>query len=195
VSRKTHNPRPLSPRAKLYIAEYLRSLNGAKAAVAAGYSKAAAVDISKQLQNNPLVREAVNQGIAEREQEIRDKAVKAMEHCFCQATADIGDLCRENGEYLPVHEMPRRVRRAIQSIEFETRYERIGDATERYTVTKVRLHDKRASQELLVKYAGKLKERLEIDATMNYAEMVLAAQRKREEDGKQESTTEEPAKP
>jgi phage terminase small subunit len=181
VSRRTHNPRPLSPRAKLYIAEYLRSLNGAKAAVAAGYSKAAAVDISKQLQNNPLVREAVNQGIAEREQEIRDKAVKALEHAYCQATADVRDMFDEEGKFLDVHKMPRRIRWAIASIEVEEIFAGRGEERSQVGVLrKVKIHDKRASQELIVKFAGKLKDRMEVDMP-GLEKAVLEAERLRRE--------------
>lgn len=180
----------LNDKQRVYVAEYLRKLNGTAAAEAAGFSKKSAADRSKDLQRNPKVREAIEQGLAEREQECKDKAVEAMEHAYCLATVDIGDLYDADGNLLPLHQMPKAARVAIASIEveFETKIQSSRDEQGRIVETffrvpksaKIRLYDKRASAELLMKYAGKLKERLELDATQSYADMVLAAQRKRE---------------
>jgi phage terminase small subunit len=180
----------LNDKQRVYVAEYLRKLNGTAAAEAAGFSKKSAEDRSKDLQRNPKVRAAIEHGLAEREQECKDKAVEAMEHAYCLATVDIGDLYDAEGNLLPLHQMPKAARVAIASIEveFETKIQSSrneqGQIVETFfrvpKAAKIRLHDKRASAELLMKYAGKLKERVELDATQSYADMVLAAQRKRE---------------
>jgi phage terminase small subunit len=164
----------LNYRRQVYVKAYLQHMQGKRAAVEAGYAKGSAEDASKLLQRDPLVREAITAGLAAREQEIKDTVARAMEHTYCQATADIAGLFDESGNLLPVRDIPRKLRRAIASVEVETR----GANT---TVTKVKLHDKRASQELLVRFAGKLKDRIELDATKSFEQVVLEAERLRRE--------------
>src|SRR4051812_16507162 len=178
----TGTPRALNAKQQLYVSLYLETLNGTLAAEGAGYSKHSASDRSKDLQRYTRVREAIDKGLAEKERELKDKVVRTMEHAYCQATADIAELFDEDGAPLPLSKMPRDVRRAIHSIEveFDEVAKEDGAVARVPRVAKIKLHDKRASQELFAKYAGKLKDRVELDATESYADMVLAAQRKRE---------------
>lgn len=170
-----------TPQQKLYIKAYLETLDGKLSAELAGYSKKSAVDISKGLQRKPAVRAAIEKGLEEKEREVKDRAGRAMEHTYAQATADIGGLFDANDKMIPVRKLPRKLRRAISSVEIETRWEGRGEDAAAYTVTKVKLHDKRASQELFAKYAGKLRERLEVDATKSFEQVVLEAARMRRE--------------
>jgi phage terminase small subunit len=159
VSKK--NPKTLTHRQQLYVAAYLECLEGKLAAEIAGYSKKSACDISKQLQRHPVVRGAIDRGLDQRERELKDKAVKTMEHAYAQATADISELFDEDGAPLPLSKMPREMRRAIHSVEVEFEWSE-GKRIPR--LAKIKLHDKRASQELFAKYAGKLKERVELES-------------------------------
>jgi phage terminase small subunit len=176
VSRKWTTKRPkakLTHKQQLYVAAYLECLEGKLAAEMAGYSKTSANDISKSLQRHPVIRGAIDKALDERERELKDKAVRTMEHAYAQATADIAELFDEEGAPLPLSKMPREVRRAIHSIEVEFEnviVKQMQDGKEVETVkriprlAKVKLHDKRASQELFVKYSGKLKDRVEFEA-------------------------------
>jgi phage terminase small subunit len=184
LSRKhiTKHPKAkLTHKQQLYVAAYLECLEGKLAAEIAGYSKRSASDISKSLQRHPVVRGAIDKGLDERERELKDKAVKTMEHAYAQATADIAELFDEDGAPLPLSKMPREVRRAIHSIEVEFEnviVKQMQDGKEVETVkriprlAKVKLHDKRASQELFAKYAGRLKERIEVDGAMTLEQLV-----------------------
>lgn len=165
--KQSKHPRPrLNARQQLYVTAYLECLQGNLAAELAGYSKKSADDQSKQLQRHAVVRAAIDRGIEEKEREIKDRCVRAMEHSYCQATVDIGDLFDEEGNLLPMAKMPREARRAIASVEveFEDVAKEDGTVARRPKLAKLKLHDKRASQELFAKYAGKLKERVELES-------------------------------
>lgn len=172
--------RKLSDRQKRYVDHYLACLVGKTAAERAGYSKRSAEVISYALQRQPVVRAAIEAGLAEREVALKDMAIDAMAHTYSQATTNLTDLLDDEGAMLPLSKISEKAKRAIQSIEVETRWDGRGEDAVSYKVTKVKIHDKRASQELFAKYSGKLKDRVEHDATQSYADMVLAAQRKRE---------------
>lgn len=171
MSGTSANPEPMNDRMVLYVIHYLAFLDGTKAAEKAGYKNPG--EMSKQLQRHPLVRAAIVEGLQEREQEIKDQAIKALEHTMAQATADIRDLFDAEGRLLQPRKMPKRTRRAIHSFEVVTR-------DDECTVTKVKLHDKRASQELILKFAGKLREQIDMKVS-SLEEAVLEAERIRRE--------------
>lgn len=180
MSRKTNGTKNkhlvLTHRQRLYVAAYLECLEGKLAAEIAGYSKKSACDISKQLQRHPVVRGAIDKGLDERERELKDKAIRTMEHAYAQATADISELFDEDGAPLPLSKMPREVRRAIHSVEVEFEW---SEGKRIPKLAKIKLHDKRASQELFAKYAGKLKERVEVGAPGSFEQAVLEAEQLR----------------
>lgn len=175
----------LNAKQLLYVSLYLDTLDGTLSAQLAGYSKKSAADRSKDLQRNPKVREAIDKGLLEKERTLKDKCLRTMEHAYAQATADIGELFDDEGNPLPLSKMPRDARRAIQAIEveFEEVTDEDGSVRRVPRLARIKLHDKRASQELFAKFADKLKDKVQLDATQSYADMVLAAQRKREGDG------------
>jgi len=166
VSRhRGRHHKEMNTRQALYATAYIETLNGKLAAVKAGYSEKSAVDISKRLQTHPLVRAAIDKGLEQRERELKDKTILVMEHTVCQATVDIGDLFDKEGSPLQMWEMPEHARLAISSVEIE--YENVvsedGNTVHRVAkAARFKLHDKRASQELFVKYAGKLVDKMDV---------------------------------
>jgi phage terminase small subunit len=164
-----HSKRALTRRQQLYILAYLECLEGKLAAELAGYSKKSANDISKQLQRHPVVRGAIDKGLDERERELKDRAIKTMEHAYAQATTEITDLFDDDGAPLPISKMPREARRAIASVEVEYEW---CEGKRIPKLAKIKLHDKRASQELFAKYAGKLKDRIEVEGALTLDELV-----------------------
>lgn len=173
----------LNAKQLLYVSLYLDTLDGTLSAQLAGYSKKSAADRSKDLQRNPKVREAIDKGLLEKERTLKDKCLRTMEHAYAQATADIGELFDDEGNPLPLSKMPRDARRAIQAIEveFEEVTDEDGSVRRVPKLARIKLHDKRASQELFAKFADKLKERMELDATKSFEQVVLEAARLRRE--------------
>jgi phage terminase small subunit len=175
----------LNDKQRIYVAAYLETLNGTAAAEIAGFSKKSAEDRSKDLQRNPKVRAAIEQGLEELEREWKDKALKVIQHAYCLATVDIADFYDEDGYPLPLHKIPRDARRAIASVEVEVGEQTVtllenGKYIEKVErgprLAKFRLHDKRAAAELFLRYAGKLKDRVELEAP-KLEELVMQADR------------------
>lgn len=142
-----------------------------------------------RLLRKPGVRELVDKELAEKELLLKQKALRVAEETFALATVDIGDAFGAEGELLPVGSgflakdgkplrMPAAVRRSIASIEVETRQEGRGEDAETYVVTKLKLHDKRAAQELFLKYSGKLKDKVEVEASEQTLEAIVLSAEK-----------------
>jgi phage terminase small subunit len=165
---------PLTAKRQRFVEEFLRDLNATEAAVRAGYGKndrASARRYASEIRKIPAVRAAIDAGLAERERQLKEHSVRVAEETYTQAVADIGDAFDEDGQLKAVHLMPPEVRRAIASIEVEKR----NNGEDVYYVTKIKLHDKRASQELFQKYAGKLKDKVEIEAGSSLEQLIDAA--------------------
>jgi phage terminase small subunit len=157
-------------RKRLYSMYYLGSanLNGTLAAEMAGCAAKSARTASQENQANPFVRALIDKGLEERERELKDRAIEALEHTIGQAVADMGDLFDEDGNPLPLGKMPKGARRAIQSIdvEWETITENDGTVKRRPRLAHIKLCDQRSSQELLYRYAGKLEELITVDGAL-----------------------------
>lgn len=163
----------LTAKQAVFVAEYLVDFNATAAATRAGYSAKTAMQQGSRLLKVPKIHDAVKAALADREAEIKLRAARVAEETYGQAVVDLGDAVDADGKLLPLGSglkdaagkelrMPASVRRAIASVEIETRTEGRGEDAESYTVTKIKLHDKRASQELFLKYAGKLSDKVEL---------------------------------
>jgi hypothetical protein len=172
-----------SPRVLAFVHEYVwgaHAGNGARSLVAAGLAKGdvrKARRYSYELLRKPAVKALVEAETAEKETQLKQKAARAAEETFLLATADIRQLFDADDKLLAVRKMPAQIRRAIASIEVEKRVDGRGEDAEVYYVTKVKLHDKRAAQELFLKYAGKLKDKIEVEAGATLEQLVLQADR------------------
>lgn len=126
----------LTARQRLFITEYLADpTNAGAAARRAGYSAATADQAASRLLATPTIWNRIQ---AERERIMRMRSVSFSR--IVQELADVGfvdidEAFNEDGELLPLHDMPARLRRAISSIEVES--------TDRGSVmTKIRLNNK-----------------------------------------------------
>jgi hypothetical protein len=169
--------RTLNARQRLFVRELVWSdppVSQAEAARRAGFKDKESAHAGYQLLRRAQVRAEYEKQLAEREELVKLRALRVAEETERLATVDIGDAFDAKGGLLPIGSgflgpdgkplrMPEQVRRAIASIEVETRYEGRGEEAEAYTVTKVKLHDKRAAQELFLKFSGKLKDKVEHD--------------------------------
>lgn len=160
------------PRVQRFIHEYVWGKHAGhvtKCAVAAGFGQGKIVELHQQsaanygyqLLRRPDIKAAVAKENAEKRTLLRDKSVRIIEDTYRQATVDVADLFDENGNLLDVQAIPEDARRAIASIEVERRTEGRGDDAEVYYIHKIKLHDKRASQELFLKWAQELNDKVE----------------------------------
>ncbi|HTS16281.1 MAG TPA: terminase small subunit [Verrucomicrobiae bacterium] len=109
--------KPPKRRAQLFVSEYLKDLNGAQAAIRAGYSPATAmVTASKLLANvsiSTAVREAQDQIIKENHVTVS----RIVRELALIAFFDPACLYDDSGRLLAVSEMPLEVRHALSAVE------------------------------------------------------------------------------
>ena|SRR5271166_4912104 len=144
---------PLSPKQKLFVQEYLKDKNGARAARAAGYSKKTARIQADQLLTKPDIARLVSAGLTkqmERAQLTGDMIIAELrKHAF----AKLKDAYDEDGNLLSPHAMPEDVQSALNGI--ESYYEMMGHGDNKETIgqtKKIKLSDKIKALELLGKH-------------------------------------------
>lgn len=170
------------PRVLRFVHEYVwgkHSGNITKSALAAGYGNGKIPELHEesasnygcQLLRRKSVADLVAKETSAKRELFKQKAIRVAEETYRQAVADIGDIFKE-GRLLSTDEMPEDARRSIQSIEVEERTEGQGEDAETYYVHKVKLVDKKASQELFLKWAGDLKDKVELSGTVRLEDLV-----------------------
>lgn len=157
----------------LFIAEYLRTNNATKAAIAAGYSEKTARQQGSRLLSNVDIRAEIQ---TERRAMVAAAKVDAQDvlsRLKNEVEADIADLFDDEGKLLPVWEWPLVWRQGlISGIEVEELWEGRGeDRVQVGMLRKVKISDRLKRIELIGKHVGvqAFKERLEVDTTEDLA--------------------------
>jgi phage terminase small subunit len=158
----------LTTRQRVFIKKLVWSdppITQAEAARQAGYEDKDASHAGYQLLKRPQVKAAYERQLAQREELIKLDALRIAEETKSQALANLSAVLDADGNLAPFKDWPDEVKRSLQKIEVEDLHEGSGEDRRHIGVLrKIWLHDKRASQELFLKWAGKLKDKLELEA-------------------------------
>jgi phage terminase small subunit len=139
----------LTPRQRVFVAEFLVDRNATQAAIRAGYSAATAATQGPRLLQNVGIQTAVERGLRALEERLHVTAERIVQEIARVGLADIRDYMRwgpDGVELRPSEELTADQRAAIQEIT-ETRSK--GTVT-----TRVRLHAKVPALESLGKHLG-----------------------------------------
>lgn len=145
----------LTPKEAKFVDEYMLDLNATGAARRAGYSEKIASVVGFRLLRKDKIQDALTaarQALLKKtgvtpERIIRERARLAF--------ADIGECFDENGNLLPIHEIPEDTRRALSGIEIEDLYAGAGNDRVQIGYTKkVKTWDKNRALEALEKQFG-----------------------------------------
>lgn len=184
----------LSAKGRAFAMEYVwgdYAGNASRCVEIAGFkcaSDGARRNLGYELLRKPAVKALVDAETAERERQLKGRWLAGVERALDVVEADPGDAFDEAGAVLPLQpglndakgeprRMPRHVRRAVASIEVETRQDGHGEDAETYTVTKLKFLPPQQSAEFLARLAGKLKDKVEVEGTLTLEQLVLAADR------------------
>lgn len=141
----------LNARQLRFIDEYLIDMNATQAAIRAGYSKKTAAEQGYDLLRHPQIAPA----IAAKRQELSHKAGITVEAVMNElrriAFSDVRALYHDNGRLKMPHEMDDAAAAALASVET---VEVSGADAPPLNVKKVRLWDKKAALETLLKHLG-----------------------------------------
>jgi phage terminase small subunit len=149
---------PLTKRERLFVAEYLVDLNGAQAAIRAGYAPQNARAQASRLATKANVEAALQAGYKAREartQITADSTVRAIANL---AHSDPGELFDDEGDLIVnIKKLPPHVRACIASVEVVTRNLTSGDGVQE-RVHKIKWWNKPKALELLGRHQGIFRE-------------------------------------
>lgn len=151
----------LSEKQKRFVEEYLIDLNATQASIRAGYSNNYAnTNVSKLLQNT-TIKEAIEKAMAERSRRTGITQDRVLMELAKLAFVNAGDII--DGNDASIKEGASRDDLAcIQSVKVKIMDSDKGTMTER----EVRLHDKKASLELLGKHLGLFNDNLNVNGSL-----------------------------
>jgi phage terminase small subunit len=131
-----------------FVDEYVVDMNGAQAAIRAGYSAKTAKEIAYELLNRSHIAAAVQVKQQELSAKTGVTAQRVIQETARLALSDIAQLFDEAGTPLSPHLLPEDVRRSIASIEIE------HNAIRETKTYKYKFWDKNAALEKLFKHLG-----------------------------------------
>ncbi len=155
----------LTPKQALFVQEYLIDLNATQAAIRAGYSENSAKEIGCQNLIKLNIQEAITKAQLKRQERTEVTQDRVLKELALIAFIDIKDAYNENGELLPIHEMPEDVRRAIGGMDYTTIGDDIGKTS------KVKLLDKKGSLELLGKHMAMFTDKKQISGVLGIQDL------------------------
>lgn len=146
----------LSIRRQLFVAEYLKDLNGAQAALRAGYSPRSAKVQAAQMLAMPEVQAAIQEAQASRVDRVKIDADWVLTRLAEEADADLADLYDGDGLLKPVKDWPTIWRKGlVAGIDVEELFEGRGEDREQIgIVRRVRLSERIKRIELIGKHVG-----------------------------------------
>ncbi len=143
---------PLQPRQRAFVDEYIVDLNGAQAAIRAGYSPATAASIASELLTNPNVAAAVDRAKAERLVRVNISADTVLAEMGALALSNVKHYkISDEGQVELADGAPSNAMAAVQSIKKKTRI--LKDGSREYDV-ELRLWDKPNPLKLMGKHAN-----------------------------------------
>ena len=140
-------PAKRSTRFRRFVNAYVETLNGTKAAIAAGYSEHSAHSTSSRLLKITKIQEMIASRLAESEL----SSARTLREIGRVAYADVGEIFDENGNLLSVKQLPEHVRAAIASVKV-VKKNLVTGAGQVDDVHEVKLWDKVKALEMAAKY-------------------------------------------
>ncbi len=116
----------LTPKQAAFVREYLVDLNGAQAAIRAGYSAKTAREIAAENLAKPRIRVEIDTLLKARAQRTEIEAERVLIELARIAFCDVGQAFDAEGRLKALTDMPEDVRRAISGLEVEEIFEREG---------------------------------------------------------------------
>lgn len=150
--------KPLSSLQQAFILEYLKDLNGARAAIRAGYSPKSAQEQSSRLLSNIKVKAVLQEAIKAREQRVEMTADRVLLELRRLAFFDIRKIFKDDGTLKRVIDLDDDTAAAIMSVEMVE----IGTDGQLSISKKFKASDKKGALELAMRHMGMLNDKLQL---------------------------------
>ena len=159
----------LSPKQCRYVEEYLLDLNAAAASRRAGYE-------SIRVSHNEHVRAAIQAEMDARSVRTHVRLDKVLSELQRLAFFDPKDLFAPDGTMLPIKDMPEAARRAIAGFDVAEVWEGFGeDRQQAGVLKKVKLLDRNAALDKLMRHLGAYQDRLELAGNLTLRDLIPGA--------------------
>ena len=147
----------LNRRQQKFCVEYIKTGNGAKAAINAGYSERTAKNQASRLLTNVNVKEYVEKLKKEAIERNKIELDEVVSILSSLVRFDIADIYHPDGTIKELHEMSKEARLAIETIETTQtiKKKRKGRKTK---ICKVKVSDRKRSIDMLLRYFGAYRE-------------------------------------
>lgn len=163
----------LTPQQLLFCQEYVKDMNGTKAAIRAGYAEKSAVNQASRLLTNEYICSQIKQLMEDRLQAARVDKDLVLGELVKIAKADIRKLFNENGGLLPVNEWPDDIAGAVASVEVDEIFGNVGpEKMQIGEVKKIKLWKKEKALELLGKNLALFMDKIEVSGSVTLEELV-----------------------
>jgi phage terminase small subunit len=182
MGKRASRPGELNDQQEAFCAEYIKDLNATKAAIRAGYSEKTAQQIGSRLLSHVVVQQRLNELKAKRAKRSEITADKILRELACLATVDLAEAYDEMGQLKPLHEIPKRVRKAMSALEVNEMFDGKGDERTVIGLNKrVKFWDKPRALELLGKHLKMFSDRVEHDVSQRLEDLIMGSQDKDDE--------------
>jgi phage terminase small subunit len=165
----------LTPRQRRFVEEYLIDLNATRSAKTAGYAESSASVAGSELLANPKIATAVTIAQAERSARTAITADRVLREVARLAFFDAGEVFDFTGGSItlkPGSEIPEDARRAIVGVKLKQ--SRAINGEPKSETLDIRLADKRASLELLMRHMGLFNDKLLIQGSGTFDPKTLS---------------------
>lgn len=149
------SPDEIALRRRRFAEEYIKDLNGTKAAIRVGYSPRSAHVTASRLLTDAKVIGLIAELTSAHSKNAGLTAERVLEEIRRVALSDVGELFDDDGNLLPIKSLPPEIRACIASVEVQTN----ADGAQ---VTKVRLWNKGQQLDLAARHLELLVNRIEV---------------------------------
>jgi phage terminase small subunit len=156
----------LTNKQRRFVAEYLKDLNGAQAAIRAGYSERSAKQQAEALLSKPHIQAAVSEAQAARSKRTEIDQDYVLARMVEIDQMDVLDIMTDDMALKPVSQWPRVWRQYLSGFDLAEMFAGQGD--ERALVgilKKIKWPDKVKNLELLGRHLGMFKDKLDVTVT------------------------------
>lgn len=164
----------LSPKEQLFVQYYNAAgetfKNATKAAIAAGFSPKSAYSSGSRMTRKAEVREAIDTFTARLVEKLEISAENVLRELACIAFANSKDYFNPNGSPKEISALTREQAAAINSIKV--------NMTNECAVIEHKLHDKKASLELLGRHLKLFTDKVEVEVSDGLAESIHAGRQR-----------------
>ncbi|MFH1954870.1 MAG: terminase small subunit [Pseudomonadota bacterium] len=163
----------LTPKQARFVQEYLIDLNATRSAIRAGYSKKTAQQMGAENLSKPVIAAAIAESRSKLAEKTEITQKRVIEEYAKPAFLDPRKFYDDDGNLIPVHQLPAEVAAALTGMDVSTFVNKDNGTVT--TVTKFKFADKKAALDSLAKHLGMFMDRVKHGFDEKSLNLILSA--------------------